>query len=123
MPRARSGPATRARRKKILEYAEGYWGLKKWSFRIARMAVERAWKYAYRDRKVRKREFRKLWIIRLNAAARQYGLPYNQLMQGLKKAEIGLDRKVLADMAINDPASFEKVVARAKASLAEHIKA
>lgn len=87
------------------------------------MAVERAWKYAYRDRRIRKREFRKLWVIRLNAAAREHGLSYSRFMQGLKKAGIGLDRKVLADMAINDPASFELVVARAKTSLAELSKA
>jgi len=100
---------SRQRRKKILKMAKGYRGGRGKLLRSAKETVNRALQYAYRDRKVRKRSFRSLWIMRINAAARQYGLSYSRFMGGLKKADIDLDRKVLADMAMNDPRAFEKL--------------
>src|SRR3990172_6469796 len=114
MPRAKGGPKTRARRKRVLNLAEGFWGAKSRLFRTATEAVDRALKYAYRDRKVRKRDFRRLWIARINAAARLNGMTYSRFIAGLTKSGIALDRKVLADMAVTDPAGFAKLVEMAK---------
>lgn len=118
MPRAKGGFKTRRRRKKILERAKGYYGAKSRLFRIATEAVDKALQYAYRDRKNKKREFRALWIIRINAAARAQGLTYSQFMTGIKKAEIGLDRKALAHIAYNDPEAFAGITQTVKAKLA-----
>lgn len=118
MPRAKGGPKTRQRRKKRLKMAKGYWGAKHRLFRTATEAVDKAGVYAYRDRRRRKRDFRRLWIARINAALRAQGLSYSRFMAGLKKAGIGLDRKVLADMAITDPQGFAKIAETAKTQLA-----
>lgn len=118
MPRAKGGPKTRARRKRVLNMAEGYWGAKSRLFRSATEAVDRALKYAYRDRKVRKRDFRRLWIARINAAARLNGLTYSRFIAGLAKTGVALDRKVLADLAISDPAGFTRLAETAKAASA-----
>lgn len=118
MPRAKGGPKTRARRKRVLNLAEGYWGAKSKLFRTATEAVDRALKYAYRDRKVRKRDFRKLWIARINAAARLNGLSYSKFIAGLSKSGVALDRKVLADLAISDPSGFSKLVDTARSATA-----
>ncbi|MEK6672727.1 MAG: 50S ribosomal protein L20 [Nitrospirota bacterium] len=118
MPRAKGGFKTRRRRKKILEKAKGYYGAKSRLYRIATEAVDKALQYAYRDRKAKKREFRSLWIIRINAAARAAGLTYSQLISGLKKAQIGLDRKALAHIAYNDPAAFTRIAETVKQKLA-----
>jgi large subunit ribosomal protein L20 len=117
VPRVKRGVAARKKRRKILEQAKGYWGLKSTNYRYAKEQVEHSLVYAYRDRKVRKRQFRRLWIIRINAAARDNGLSYNQFINGLHKAEIQLDRKVLADLAVKDPAAFAKVAERARVAL------
>lgn len=109
MPRVKRGFKARRRRNKVLKLAKGYWGRRSSIFRTAKEAVERALRYAYRDRKVRKRDFRSLWIMRINAASRENGLSYSQLMGGLKKAGIELDRKILSDLAISDPACFAKI--------------
>lgn len=109
MPRAKGGPKTRQRRKKRLKLAKGYWGAKSKLYRTATEAVDKSMLYAYRDRKNRKRAFRRLWITRINAAVRAVGMSYSQFMSGLKKAGIGLDRKVLADMAVQDQMSFNKL--------------
>ncbi|OGW35783.1 MAG: 50S ribosomal protein L20 [Nitrospirae bacterium GWD2_57_9] len=114
MPRAKGGPKTRARRKRVLNLAEGYWGAKSKLFRSATEAVDRALKYAYRDRKARKRDFRRLWIARINAAARLNGVTYSRFMAGLAKTGVAIDRKILADLAVTDPASFTKLVETAK---------
>ena len=106
MARVKRGVTKRRRHKKILDQAEGYWGARSKLVRRARESVERAWKYAYRDRKQRKREFRSLWIARINAAAREHGLSYSKLVHGLAKAGVELDRKNLADLAIADPKAF-----------------
>ena len=116
MPRVKGGPKTRARRKKRLKLAEGYWGAKSKLYRTATEAIDRALKYAYRDRKVRKRDFRRLWIARINAAARQNGLSYSKFIAGLAKSGVGLDRKVLSELAISDPAGFAKLAETAKAA-------
>ena len=118
MPRVKRSVHAQKKRRKVLEQAKGYWGLKKSSYRYAKEQVEHSLVYAYRDRKAKKRTFRRLWIIRINAAARQNGLSYNELMSGLRKAEIPLDRKVLADLAVSDPAAFGAIAERAKAALA-----
>ncbi|MCH7922719.1 MAG: 50S ribosomal protein L20 [Nitrospinae bacterium] len=118
MPRATSGPVTRRRHKKIIKQAKGYYGMRRNSYRRAREAVERALKYAYRDRRQRKRQFRRLWIIRINAAARLHGLTYGEFMHGLKRAEVALDRKVLADLAVHDPEAFGQIADMAKTALA-----
>jgi large subunit ribosomal protein L20 len=118
MPRAKGGFKTRRRRKKILERAKGYYSAKSRLFRIATETVDKALQYAYRDRKVKKREFRSLWIIRINAAVRALGLTYSQLMSGLKKAGIALDRKALADMAYSDPDGFSRLTETVKQKLA-----
>ena len=114
MPRAKGGPKTRARRKRVLNLAEGYWGAKSKLYRSAAEAVDRALKYAYRDRKARKRDFRRLLIARINAAARLNGVTYSRFMAGLTKTGIAVDRKILADLAVTDPASFTKLVETAK---------
>lgn len=114
MPRAVNAVASRARRKKVMKLAKGYWGRRKNVWTIAKNAVEKGLLYAYRDRKVKKREFRKLWIQRINAAARLHGLSYSQFMGKLTKTEIGLNRKVLADLAMNDPQAFEAVIQKVK---------
>jgi large subunit ribosomal protein L20 len=117
VPRVKRSVHARKKRRKVLEQAKGYWGLKSKSYRYAKEQVEHSLVYAYRDRKAKKRTFRQLWIIRINAAARQHDLSYNQFIAGLKKAEIELDRKVLADLAVSDPAAFGKIAERAKAAL------
>lgn len=113
--RVKGGPRRARRRKKILKLAKGYWGSRGKVLRVARVTVERALRYSYRDRKVRKREFRRLWIARINAAARAHGMTYSRFMEGLRKAQVGLDRKILADMAIRDQQGFAKLVEIAKA--------
>ncbi len=110
MPRVKRGFKTRRRRKKLLKAAKGYRGGLSKQFRTAHVAVSRARAYAYRDRRVRKRDFRSLWIVRINAAAREHGLSYSNLMGGLRKAGIELNRKILADMAVQDPAGFSRLV-------------
>jgi len=117
MPRVKRGVTARARHKKVLDQAKGFRGRRNNVFRVANQAVMKAGQYAYRDRRVRKREFRALWIARINAAARELGLTYSAFMNGLKKASIELDRKVLADLAVFDRPAFEKIAAQAKASL------
>lgn len=109
MPRVKRGYKARQRRKKILKAAKGYRGAQSRLFKTASIAVSRARMYAYRDRRARKRDFRRLWIIRINAAARENGLSYGTLMGGLHKAGIDLDRKILAEMAVNDPVAFSQV--------------
>lgn len=118
MPRAKGGPKTRARRKRVLDLAEGYWGAKSRLFRSATEQVDRSLKYAYRDRKVRKRDFRRLWIARINAAARLNGLSYSKFIAGLSKNGVALDRKILADLAISDPTGFAKLAEQAKTATA-----
>ena len=117
MPRVKRSVASRKKRRKVLEQAKGYWGLKHSSYKRAKEQVDRSLVYAYRDRRVRRRTMRSLWIVRINAAARQEGLSYNQFVAGCKKAEIELDRKVLADLAVKDPAGFKAVAEKAKAAL------
>jgi large subunit ribosomal protein L20 len=114
MPRAKGGFKTRRRRKKVLNMAKGYYGAKSRLFRVATEAVDKALQYAYRDRRAKKREFRSLWIIRINAAARKLGLSYSQFTSTLKKAGITLNRKSLADMAYNDPAAFGQLIEKVK---------
>ena len=118
MPRIKRSVASRARRKKILKQARGYYGARSRTFKVAKQAVIRAGQYAYRDRRQRKRQFRQLWIIRINAAAREHGLSYSRFISGLKEAGVEVDRKVLADMAVNDKAGFAQVAEQAKAALA-----
>ncbi|RZT93802.1 50S ribosomal protein L20 [Rivibacter subsaxonicus] len=118
MPRVKRGVTARARHKKILALAKGFRGRRKNVYRIAKQAVMKAGQYAYRDRRNKKRVFRRLWIARINAASRSHGVTYSRFMAGLKKAEIALDRKVLADMAVNDPAAFGSIVDKVKAQLA-----
>ncbi|HEU0301804.1 MAG TPA: 50S ribosomal protein L20 [Longimicrobium sp.] len=118
MPRVKTSVARLKRKNQILDQAKGYFGRRKNLYKTAKEAVERAHKYAYRDRKNRKREFRRLWIIRINAAARQNELSYSRLMNGLSKAGIEIDRKVLADLAVRDPNAFTQLASAAKASLA-----
>ncbi|HNX70214.1 50S ribosomal protein L20 [Rivihabitans pingtungensis] len=118
MPRVKRGVTARARHKKILALAKGYRGRRKNVYRIAKQAVMKAGQYAYRDRRQRKRQFRTLWIARINAAARELGLSYSKFMNGVKKAAIEIDRKVLADLAVFDKPAFAKIVEQAKASLA-----
>jgi len=118
MPRVKTGTVRRARHKKILKMAKGFYSGRRKHFRKAKEAVEHALVYAYRDRRQKKREFRKLWIIRINAACRLNNLSYSRFMNGLKLAEIELDRKILADMAMNDATSFASLVESAKKALA-----
>ena len=117
MPRVKRGGTARARRKKVLVQAKGYRGRRKNVYRIAKQAVMKAGQYAYRDRRQRKRQFRALWIARINAAAREVGLKYSTFMNGLKKAQIEVDRKVLADLAVFDKPAFAALASQAKAQL------
>src|ERR671935_1974686 len=117
MPRVKRSVHARKKRRKVLEQAKGYWGLKSKSYTRAKEQVEHSLVYAYRDRKAKKRTFRRLWITRINAAARANGLSYNQFVNGCTKAGIELDRKVLADLAVEDPAAFGQIAERAKAAL------
>ncbi len=118
MPRVKRGVTARARHKKVLALAKGFRGRRNNVFRIAKEAVMKAGQYAYRDRRTKKRDFRELWIARINAASRELGMSYSVFMTGLKKAEIEIDRKVLADMAVHDQAAFGSIVAKVKAQLA-----
>ncbi len=117
MPRVKRGVASRARRQKVLKQAKGYYGARSRQFKVAKQAVIKAGQYAYRDRRQRKRQFRNLWIIRINAAAREHGLSYSRFIAGLKKAAIDVDRKVLADLAMNEPAAFAALAEQARAAL------
>jgi len=117
MSRVKRGVTGHARHKKVIKAAEGYYGRRKNTIRIAKQAVEKAAQYAYRDRRVRKRNFRSLWIQRINAAVREHGLTYGRFIDGLSKAEISVDRKVLSDLAITQPEAFGMLVAKAKAAL------
>ena len=118
MPRIKRSVHARKKRRKVLEQARGYWGLKHSSYKRAKEQVERSLVYAYRDRKARKRVLRRLWIVRINAAARAHGLSYNQFVAGCRKANIELDRKVLAELAVSDAEAFGKIAEQAKAALA-----
>ena len=118
MARVKRGVVAKARHKKVLKKAKGYYGARRKVFRVANQAVTKAGQYAYRDRRNRKREFRALWIVRINAGARMHGLSYSRFMDGLKKAGVELDRKVLADMAVFEPEAFGVVAEQAKAALA-----
>ena len=118
MPRVKRGVVAHRRHKKILQQASGYYGARSRVFRVAKQAVTKAGQYAYRDRRQRKRQFRALWITRINAQSRANGLSYSRLINGLKKADIALDRRVLADLAVHDKPAFAAIVERAKASLA-----
>ena len=117
MARVKRGVTSHAKHKKVLKKAKGYYGSRKNTIRVAKQAVEKAAQYAYRDRKVRKRNFRSLWIQRINAGAREHGLTYGRLIDGLNKAEIEVDRKVLSDLAIHEPEAFSALVAKAKTAL------
>ena len=117
MPRVKRGVTARARHKKVLDAAKGYRGRRSRVYRVAKQAVMRAGQYAYRDRRNKKRVFRALWITRINAATREHGLTYSKFINGLKKAEIGLDRKVLADMAVMDKPAFAAIVNQVKATI------
>ncbi len=117
MPRVKSNVVRLARKKKIMEAAKGYRGARSKLWKAAKESVERGWAYAYRDRKQKKRQFRRLWITRINAAAREHDLSYNRLMSGLKKAGVEINRKVLADLAVKDPAAFSKLTELAKAQV------
>lgn len=118
MPRVKRGVTARARHKRVLKRAGGYRGARSRTFKAAQQAVNRAAQYAYRDRRQRKRQFRALWIVRINAAARENGLNYSRLVDGLVKAEIELDRKILAELAVNDKAAFAALAERARSALA-----
>ncbi|HWA61924.1 MAG TPA: 50S ribosomal protein L20 [Caulobacteraceae bacterium] len=118
MARVKRGVVAHAKHKKVLEQAKGFWGRRKNTIRAAKAAVDKAGQYAYRDRKVRKRSFRALWIQRLNAAARLEGLTYSRFIHGLERAGIDMDRKVLADIAGNDPAAFKAIADKVRAALA-----
>lgn len=117
MARVKRGVTAHAKHKKVMDKAKGYYGARRKVYRIAKQAVIKAGQYAYRDRRQRKRQFRALWIARINAAARENGLSYSRLINGLKKANIEIDRKVLADLAVFDKAAFGAIAAQAKASL------
>ena len=118
MPRVKRGVTAGARHKKVLSQAKGYYNARRKVYRVAKQAVAKSGQYAYRDRRVRKREFRALWIARINAAARECGLSYSRFMNGLKKATIEVDRKILADIAVHDKKSFSVLADKAKAALA-----
>lgn len=114
MARVKRGVIARARHKKVLKQAKGYYGARSRVYRVAKQAVIKAGQYAYRDRRAKKRQFRQLWIVRINAAARQNGLSYSRFIDGLKKASIEIDRKILADIAVHDQKGFAALVAKAK---------
>jgi large subunit ribosomal protein L20 len=115
MPRATNNPASRARRRKIMKAAKGYFGARSKVYTVAKNAVEKGWLYAYRDRKNKKRAFRRLWIARINAATRMHGLSYSKFIHALSLQQVGLNRKALADLALNHPATFKAVVDKVKA--------
>lgn len=114
MPRVKRGTKKRMRRTKVLKLAKGYWGARSHNYRTAKEAVERALLYSYRDRRTRKRDFRRLWIIRIKAAAENNGLSYSRFMHGLRKLNIELDRKILAELAVNSPQTFFRIVQKVK---------
>jgi large subunit ribosomal protein L20 len=114
MPRVRRGTKKRQRRSKILKLAKGYWGARRRNYRTAKEAVERALQYSYRDRRTKKRDFRRLWIVRIKAGAEMHGISYSRFIHGLKGLDIELDRKILADLAVNAPQSFEQIVNKVK---------
>ncbi len=118
MPRVKRGVTARAKHKKVLAKAKGYYGARSRVYRVAKQAVIKAGQYAYRDRRQRKRQFRSLWIVRINAAARECGMSYSKLIAGLKKASIDIDRKVLSDIAVFDKAAFAQLVSQAEKALA-----
>ncbi len=118
MPRVKRGPRKKIRRSKILKQAKGYWGARSRNYRTAKEAVERALLYAYRDRRSRKRDFRRLWIIRIKAAAENNGMSYSRFIHGLKESNIALDRKILADIAVHSPQTFLHIVEKVKESTA-----
>jgi large subunit ribosomal protein L20 len=118
MPRVKRGVTARARHKKVLKQAKGFRGRRKNVYRVAKQAVMKAGQYAYRDRRQKKRQFRSLWITRINAAVRELGMSYSVFMAGLKRANIEIDRKVLADLAVSDKAAFDQIASQVKASLA-----
>ncbi|MFZ5533615.1 MAG: 50S ribosomal protein L20 [Pseudomonadota bacterium] len=118
MPRVKRGVTASARHRKVLDKAKGYYGARSRVYRVAKQAVIKAGQYAYRDRRVRKRDFRSLWIVRINAAARECGLSYSRMIHGLHTAGIEVDRKVLADLAVNDKPGFARLAEQAKAGLA-----
>ncbi|MEH6456878.1 MAG: 50S ribosomal protein L20 [Cocleimonas sp.] len=118
MARVKRGVTARAKHKKVLKKAKGYYGARSRVFRVATQAVTKAGQYAYRDRRQKKRQFRRLWIVRINAAARMFDLSYSRFMDGLNKANIEVDRKMLADLAVNDIDAFEQIAEKAKAALA-----
>ena len=118
MPRVKRGVASRARRKKVLKQAKGYYGARSRQFKVAKQAVIKAGQYAYRDRRQKKRQFRSLWIVRINAAAREHGLSYSRMINGLNRAEIDIDRRVLADLALNQREAFAALAESAKTALA-----
>jgi large subunit ribosomal protein L20 len=117
MPRSKTAVPKKKRHKKVLKMAKGYWGRRSKWYKRANETVMRALQFSYRDRKVRKRDFRRLWIIRINAAAREQGLSYSQLINGLSKANIEIDRKLLAELAVDDPQAFKAIAEKARASL------
>lgn len=117
MARVKRGVTVRARHKKVLKATKGFRDRNHSCYRIAKEKLEKSWQYAYRDRRVKKREFRSLWIQRINAGVRQFGLSYSAFVAGLKKAQIDIDRKVLSDLAIHDPKAFEAIVNQAKAAM------
>src|SRR6056297_1805824 len=119
MPRSTVAAARRKRKKKIFKVAKGYFGGRKNLYKVAKDAVEKGWEHAYRDRKKKKRNFRRLWITRINAAARQHDLSYSRFMHGLKEAGVEMDRKALADIAVRSPEAFEALVAQAKDGLSK----
>ncbi len=120
MARVKRGVTAKARHRKVLGKAKGYYGARSKVYRVAKQAVIKAGQYAYRDRRQRKRQFRALWIARINAAARLHGLSYSRLINGLHRSEIDIDRKVLADIAVHDPDAFGAIAAQAKAALGEN---
>lgn len=117
MPRVKGGPYTRRRHRKIIKLAKGYWGARHRWFRMANQSLLKAWSHAYRDRRLRKRDFRRLWIVRINAAARLYGLSYSRLVKGLKVAGVVINRKILADLAVHDPDGFARLAEKARQAL------
>jgi large subunit ribosomal protein L20 len=118
MPRVKRGVTAHARHKKVLDQAKGYYGARKNVYRVAKQAVTKAGQYAYRDRRQKKRQFRALWIVRINAAARMFDLSYSRMMDGLNKAGVDIDRKVLADLAVHDLPAFGKIAEKARTGLA-----
>src|SRR5690554_5115679 len=117
MARVKRGVTARRRHQKVLSRAKGYYGARRKTYRVAKQAVIKAGQYAYRDRRQRKRDFRSLWIVRINAAAREHGLSYSRLINGLKRADIAIDRKLLADLAVHDKPAFQALAEQARANL------